>query len=168
MRAIPRDLAGTLQGQTRATEEEVKKLRSEEQTNAQLENAAHVRGFLPLQKRPLEETKPPLGSENRNDFASEVTPQQEAWFASWWAIYWHKRAKRDAWTAFRRHVTTEARFEVVMAATRAQKSEMLQREPVKRPYGATWLNGERWEDEAAPPPKTKSELIDEDIDNAFR
>jgi hypothetical protein len=38
-----------------------------------------------------------------------------------------------------------------MAAVRAQKPEMLQREPAKRPYASTWLNGERWEDELQPP-----------------
>ena len=27
---------------------------------------------------------------------------------------------------------------------------MLSREPQSRPYGATWLNGERWEDELPP------------------
>jgi hypothetical protein len=38
-----------------------------------------------------------------------------------------------------------------MAATREQSPEMLNREPSKRPYGATWLNGERWEDEPSAP-----------------
>jgi hypothetical protein len=34
-----------------------------------------------------------------------------------------------------------------MRATRAQKPEMLMRDAHHRPHGATWLNGERWEDE---------------------
>jgi hypothetical protein len=33
-----------------------------------------------------------------------------------------------------------------MEATRAQSAEMLSREPRHRPYGATWLTGERWTD----------------------
>ena len=49
--------------------------------------------------------------------------------------------------AFRKHVWTEARFQQIMAATRAQNSGMLAREEDHRPHGATWLNGERWEDE---------------------
>jgi hypothetical protein len=77
--------------------------------------------------------------------------QQEAWFAAWWAEYWPlKHDRKKAHAAFLRCVKTEERFEVVMAATRAQKPEMMQREPSKRPYGATWLNGERWEDEVQP------------------
>lgn len=41
-----------------------------------------------------------------------------------------------------------------MAATRAQKPEMMQREEKHRPHGATWLNGERWEDETNQAPST--------------
>ena len=80
-----------------------------------------------------------------------AVPSQD-WFSQWWAIYWQKRAKKEARKAFAHHVRTEARFQRVMAATREQSPEMLSREPSKRPYGATWLNGERWEDEPAAEP----------------
>lgn len=80
-----------------------------------------------------------------------VTPQQEAWFSQWWSEYWLHKAKKAAREAFLKHVKTEARFQQVMAATRAQNSEMLSREPGKRPHGASWLNGERWEDEQDAP-----------------
>jgi hypothetical protein len=104
-------------------------------------------------------------SNNRSAAKSEVrrapktagealASQQEIWFAAWWAEYWHKRARKAAWAAFKKHVKTEERFHVVMAAMRAQKPEMLQREPSKRPYPATWLNGERWEDEIETKPPT--------------
>jgi hypothetical protein len=76
-----------------------------------------------------------------------MTQEQERWFTTWWKDYWLRKAKKDAREAFRKHVKTEGRFEQVMGATRAQKPEMLTREPSKRPHGATWLNGERWEDE---------------------
>ena len=75
------------------------------------------------------------------------------WFSQWWKIYWPpKHARAAAEKAFRSKVKTEARFQRVMAATREQTPEMLSREPSKRPYGATWLNGERWEDESAAVP----------------
>lgn len=95
-------------------------------------------------------SQPPRAASSTQALAS----QQEVWFAAWWAEYWHKRAKKTAWGAFRKHVKTEERFQVVMAATRAQTPEMLQREPSKRPYAATWLNGERWEDEIETKPHT--------------
>ena len=89
-----------------------------------------------------------------NSRATELASQQEAWFRTFWADYWRRRSKKDAWNAFRKCVRTEERFQIVLAAMRAQKPEMLQREPAKRPYGATWLRGERWEDEQDPAPPT--------------
>ena len=90
------------------------------------------------------------------------------WFSQWWKIYWPpKHARAAAEKAFRAKVKTEARFQRVMAATREQSPEMLSREPSKRPYGATWLNGERWEDELAPvngsgakPPGHKNSFVE--------
>jgi len=86
--------------------------------------------------------------------SKEMTPEQEQWFTSWWAEYWRRRSKKDAREAFRKQVKTEARFQQVMAATLAQKPEMLSRPEDKRPHGATWLNGERWEDEITSPAAT--------------
>jgi hypothetical protein len=77
----------------------------------------------------------------------ELTPEQELWFTTWWGEYWLHRAKKAAREAFRKQVKTSERFDQVIAATRAQKKDMLTREPSKRPHGATWLNGERWTDE---------------------
>jgi hypothetical protein len=76
-----------------------------------------------------------------------MTPEQEGWFTGWWAEYWLHKARKAARQAFAKQVRTAARFQQVMAATQAQKPEMLTRESSKRPHGATWLNGERWEDE---------------------
>lgn len=80
-----------------------------------------------------------------------MTPQQEAWFAEWWSEYWRHRGKKEARAVFAKQVKTEERFSQVMAATKAQKPEMLARNPEHRPYPATWLRGERWEDEPAQP-----------------
>ena len=73
------------------------------------------------------------------------------WFAAWWAIYWRKVARKAAEKAFQFHVKTEPRFAQVMRSTQAQTSMMMARDPDKRPHGATWLNGERWADEASAP-----------------
>ena len=80
-------------------------------------------------------------------------------FEEFWAVYWRRRDRKNALGAFRRHVRTSERFEGVMAALTAQAPEMLGRDPAKRPYAATWLNGERWQDEPeteARPPKAES------------
>jgi hypothetical protein len=143
-----------------------------EKTNAHLENNAHVGQLASIYDPPFGTDLDPLPEErclpepetgkqhnsaaakNGNGRAPELASQQEAWFKAWWAEYWHKRAKKAALYAFRKHVKTEEQFHLVLAAMRAQKPEMLQREPVRRPYGATWLNGERWEDELQPAAST--------------
>jgi biotin operon repressor len=79
------------------------------------------------------------------------------WFEEWWAIYWRKVARKPAQKAFQKHVKTRQRFEEVMAATRAQTPTMMARDPEKRPHGATWLNGERWNDEPSTPAKKPPE-----------
>jgi hypothetical protein len=79
------------------------------------------------------------------------------WFDQWWAIYWRKVAKKPAQKAFQKAVKTPERFEQVMAATRAQTPTMMAREPDKRPHGATWINGERWNDEPSTPAKKPPE-----------
>ncbi len=88
--------------------------------------------------------------------ARQMTPEQSGWFTTWWAAYWLRRAKKPAKQAFAKHVKTAARFDEVMAATRAQEAEMIGREPQHRPHGATWLNAERWADEPAEPAKADS------------
>ena len=80
----------------------------------------------------------------------EMTAEQEGWFSQWWEIYWRKAAKKEAKAAFSKQVKSQERFDQVMAATQAQSPEMLAREPSKRPHGASWLRGERWQDEVQP------------------
>ena len=80
-----------------------------------------------------------------------MMPEQEIWWAEFWSGYWLKRGKKDGRTAFAKAVKTEELFRKVIAAVRSQAVEMLQREAAKRPYPATWIRGERWEDETQAP-----------------
>ena len=109
-------------------------------------------------------TTPPSGSTGRagvflqrTTSRQEMAPEQELWWAAWWPAYWLHRAKKAAREAFRVKVKSQALFDQVMAATRAQTQEMLAREKSKRPHGATWLNGERWEDEQDRPTAAASD-----------
>jgi len=73
---------------------------------------------------------------------------QLQWFEEWWSVFWRKVSKKPALSAFQEHVQTAERFRQVMTAVRVQSPEMLLRDESKRPHGATWLNQERWTDEA--------------------
>lgn len=102
---------------------------------------------------------------NRRPTGNGLTAQQKIWFDAWWPLYWLRIDRQRAWEAFQWKVRTQALFDRVMAATRAQTPEMLARDPGKRPYGATWLTGERWEDEPDQPaklsPRKKSGFIED-------
>ena len=92
-------------------------------------------------------TVPPAGGRVTNRISEALTPQQAGWFVEWWNLYWLHKARKNAEKAFRKKVNDEPTFADVMSATKAQRQEMLSREPDRRPHGATWLNGERWKDE---------------------
>jgi hypothetical protein len=112
---------------------------------------ARLDGIPSIDNPPFETTEPdarfPVDSAQRTKTTRELTTEQETWFCQWWAEYWLHKAKKAARQAFRKHVRTATLFQQVMAATRAQKPEMLARESSMRPHAATWLNGERWADE---------------------
>ncbi len=84
----------------------------------------------------------------KRNTAAELEKQQRAWFEEWWAAYWRKRDRKNAWKTFCNLVRTREQFELVMRATREQSPEMLGKELQFRPYPATWLRGERWQDQS--------------------
>lgn len=138
---------GQGEGRVRATTKELKNLR----TTTCASNGDARPGDFSVDNPPFDTLEAdalvPPEKKNGHHKPSHLAVQQESWFTAWWAEYWLHKAKKPASDAFRKHVKTQARFDEIMAATRAQRSEMLSREQSKRPHGATWLNGERWEDD---------------------
>lgn len=107
---------------------------------------------------------PEVGSRNRgsrNRGTGEVVPRErgDSDFDEFWAAYPRKVAKgqaRKAWTAAAK--TTPARTIVVAAINFADWSA--KEDPNFIPYPATWLNGERWNDERPPPPRQNGTKLD--------
>ena len=85
-------------------------------------------------------------------------------FEIFWKSYPRKKAKQTAERAFHKKVKPE-QFQAIMKALEAQKrSADWQKDGGKYiPYPATWLNGERWEDELeeAPPPEAATFSLEE-------
>jgi hypothetical protein len=132
------------------TEEEVKKLRREEEDLKPCPpDGGRMGEFPPVPSK----AKPIRG----------MTPQQEGWFVTFWGQYWRRGSKKDGRAAFQKHVRNGERFEVVMRAIEGQRPEMLSRDETKRPLPATWLNAERWEDEALPARRTETQRVMESI-----
>lgn len=74
-------------------------------------------------------------------------------FAEAWHLWPRKEAKKDAEKAWGQKVTSEAIESKVFAAMQWQVPMLEEREPKYRPLLASWLRGERWEDERPAPPK---------------
>lgn len=73
---------------------------------------------------------------------------------TFWKAYPKKRAKKDAEKAFLKLKPDEALLGKMLGAIERQiaSPDWQKEEGQYIPYPATWLNGERWEDEAPPPP----------------
>lgn len=76
---------------------------------------------------------------------------QEAAFQSFWASYPKKVGKKAAWKAWMRLKWTEELGSAIMAGlARSTSSEQWSKDSGRYiPHAATWINGERWEDEPA-------------------
>jgi hypothetical protein len=79
-------------------------------------------------------------------------------FDRWWTIYPHKVAKKDARKAWRQLAPSESLEDKLYAALQEQirirHRLLVQRQWVADwPHPATWIRGERWEDELAPVPR---------------
>jgi hypothetical protein len=68
-------------------------------------------------------------------------------FAEWWNLYPRKKDKGHAVKAYRAALRKVSASDLI-AGLRRDLPDLNRREPDKVPYAATWLNGERWEDEA--------------------
>lgn len=76
---------------------------------------------------------------------SLVTPQQEPEFDDFWLLYPKRAAKKDARKMWDR-MTREQKVAALTACV-AWRPIWAQKEWEYLPHPATWLNGERWEDE---------------------
>ena len=74
-------------------------------------------------------------------------------FAEWYALYPRKRGKGQAVKAYR--AARKKVSQETLVATLQEQMPILIKDGVDfAPYPATWLNGERWDDEIAPQPQS--------------
>lgn len=82
---------------------------------------------------------------------AESVPEYELLFAEFWKAYPNKKAKQAAVKAWKRLKPDRALFDVIMQALEAVKcSDQWSRDGGRYiPYPASWINGQRWEDQDA-------------------
>jgi hypothetical protein len=76
-------------------------------------------------------------------------PEPEISFDDFWLLYPRHIARKDAVRAFDR-VPKAQRVTVLIGLVAWRKVWLDRGEPEYTPYPASWLNGERWEDELPP------------------
>lgn len=116
---------------------------------------------IQIQSTDTETDNTPKPPRAKNPIAPFRSQAQADAFAVFWDAYWLKTAKKAAQKAYAKHVTGTKAHRTVLDALEAQRAEMLRRDPDKRPYAATWLNGGRWEDclDAVPKAEPKEEFL---------
>jgi hypothetical protein len=82
----------------------------------------------------------------------QLTQRLALGFQGFWDRWPHKRKKPDAEKAWKQKVHTRETEDKIHAALDWQIPEFLEREPKYRPYPASWLRGECWNDVAPEPP----------------
>lgn len=101
--------------------------------------------------------KAPAGAKRRSKAApdetveAETVPEYELLFTEFWKAYPNKKAKQAAVKAWKRLKPDRALFNVIMQALEAAKrSDQWSRDGGRYiPHPATWINGQRWEDQDA-------------------
>jgi|SRR5665213_319537 len=110
--------------------------------------------------KPISPPAAPDGVLSDSLFASLETPetpaaqpslgtlQNERFENEFWPAYWRKVDKKAALKAFKKHGSTNALMDKIIAAVVAHAPYYLNRDPEHQPYAATWLNKNRYEEES--------------------
>lgn len=97
----------------------------------------------------------------------EVAREEGHAFDEFWSVWPKKNAKRDAERAWDRAIK-KADPALIVAAARAFAESPYRPDKQFVPYGATWLNGERWTDPAPEPQRAVAGAGRSTPDDRFR
>jgi hypothetical protein len=77
----------------------------------------------------------------------EVVDDKDLWFSEFWKAYPRKVAKANAEKAFKKKCSSEADYTAIMRGLQNYVKACKGRDPQYIAHPATWINGERWNDE---------------------
>jgi len=117
----------------------------------------HVRaGAFPLPPTPYPQPPSPAPTTNPRAASRTLSADAEMSFTAFWDVYGKKVARPDAERAFAKALRkTDAATIIIAAAEHLAWQQRSGNDPKFIPNAATWLNGERWNDER-PEPSTQS------------
>jgi len=107
------------------------------------------RNHIPNHRTITNHQQPPLPQTPENQFELETpNPGMDAEFEAFWDAYPRKNAKAHARKAYAKARKTISASALLAAVKAWPFDEQVRNGSDYRPYAASWLNGERWEDES--------------------
>ena len=82
-----------------------------------------------------------------------------AGFERFWKIYPRKKVKHAAWIVWQKNVKPLFEQDVIDALQAQVDARMFSDEEKYIPYGRTWLDEQRWEDEITKPSTTAGQAV---------
>ncbi|MGW4240990.1 hypothetical protein [Nocardia sp. NPDC004722] len=125
-------------------------------TSAATHAGLQALGVIEISTAPQGVRCPAGGRPVRKAARIKAAAKADTRFDEWWTLWPRKQAKRDAQRAFDKALA-KIGFAELLAATRAFAQDP-NREDRYTPYGATWLNGERWTDAPLPADPARARL----------
>lgn len=91
---------------------------------------------------------------------TELVNDTDLWFGEFWKLYPRKVAKANAVKAFKKKCKDEQTYTAIMRGLQNYVTACKGKDPQYIAHPATWINGERWNDEVATKTKSSNPFLD--------
>lgn len=91
---------------------------------------------------------------------TELVNDTGLWFGEFWKLYPRKVAKTNAEKAFKKKCKDEQTYTAIMRGLQNYVTACKGKDPQYIAHPATWINGERWNDEVATKTKSSNPFLD--------
>jgi predicted phage replisome organizer len=111
-------------------------------------------------RREDKETEKEKSKRKTETVGAELVDDKELWFSEFWKLYPRHVAKANAEKAFKKKCTSEKVYTAIMAGLQNYVTACKGKDPQYIAHPATWLNGERWNDEVTTKTKSSNPFLD--------
>lgn len=91
---------------------------------------------------------------------TELVNDTDLWFGEFWKLYPRKVAKANAVKAFKKKCKDEQTYTAIMRGLQNYVTACKGKDPQYIAHPATWINGERWNDEVSTKTKSSNPFLD--------
>lgn len=109
----------------------------------------------------LDKSRLDKNREDKNNIPTvEVVDDVDLWFGEFWKLYPRKVAKANAEKAFKKKCKDEQTYTAIMRGLQNYVTACKGKDPQYIAHPATWINGERWNDEVSTKTKSSNPFLD--------